>query len=288
MRVEPIKTKERDDLWFYEYQSENLKLGLRITEVLRNIQTPYQRLLVFETEEYGRAMALDGVLMFTEQNEFTYHEMMAHLLMSSHPDPRNVLVVGGGDGGCVREVVKYDCLEKVTLVDIDEEVTRASIDFFPEVSSGLKDPRVEICPTDALQYIKDHEDSFDVVIVDSTDPVDFAVGLFEAPFYQDVKRSLRDNGMVIAQTESPFISKELLNYTFNQMKSVFPEVHLAWGVTPFYPSGTWTYTIGSKGPDPRKRLREPVRETQYYSQEIHQTSFVLPPFIRKVIDRSGV
>lgn len=286
--MEPIKTQERDDLWFYEYQSENMKLGLRITQILRNIQTPYQRLLVFETEEYGRTMALDGVIMFTEQNEFTYHEMMAHLLMSSHPNPRNVLVVGGGDGGCVREVVKHDCLEKVTLVDIDEEVTRASVDFFPEVSCGLKDPRVEICPTDALQYIKDHEDSFDVVIVDSTDPVDFAVGLFEAPFYQDVKRSLRDNGMVIAQTESPFISAKLLNYTFNQMKSVFPEVYLSWGVTPFYPSGTWTYTIGSKGPDPREILREPVGETQFYSKEIHQTSFVLPPFIKKVIDRPVV
>lgn len=282
--MEPIKTKEKDDLWFYEYQSENLKLGLRITEILRNIQTPYQRLLVFETEEYGRTLALDGVIMFTEQNEFTYHEMMAHLLMSSHPDPKNVLVVGGGDGGCVREVVKYDCLESVTLVDIDKEVTRASIDFFPGVSSGLADPRVEICPTDALQYIKDHENSFDIVIVDSTDPVDFAVGLFEAPFYNDVKKSLRDKGMVIAQTESPFVSGKLLNYTFNQMKLAFPSVSLAWGIVPFYPSGAWTYTIGSKGPDPRNILREPNRETQYYSRKIHETSFVLPPFIQKILE----
>ncbi len=283
--MEPIKTREKDDLWFFEYQSENMKLGLRISEILRNIQTPYQRLTVFMTEQYGKVLALDGIIMFTEQNEFTYHEMMAHLLMSSHPDPRRVLVVGGGDGGCVREVVRHDCLEKVTLVDIDEEVTRASIDFFPAISQGLKDPRVEICPTDALAYIKEHEDSFDVVIVDSTDPVDFAVGLFEAPFYTDVRQSLREGGMVIAQTESPFVSPKLLNYTFNQMKSVFPEVQLAWGVTPFYPSGTWTYTIGSRGPDPREIRRTPAGKLRYYSADIHKAAFVLPPFIQEIIDR---
>lgn len=273
----------KNDLWFTEYQTSKMKLSLRITAILRNVKTKYQQLLVVETEQYGRALILDGALMFTDQNEFTYHEMMVHPLLTSHPDPRRILVVGGGDGGCVREIVKHDCVEEVYLVDIDEEVIEASREFFPAVSEGLRDERVKIRPMDALQFIKDHPGAFDVIIVDSTDPVDFAVGLFQAPFYRDVASALRGQGMVVAQTESPFVNKDLLAYTFGQMGSVFPQMSLCWGAMPTYPTGAWTYSIGSLGPDPRVILRSPSARTHYYSPEIHQAAFILPPFVQEIV-----
>lgn len=280
--IKPIPIR-KNDLWFTEYQTDHMRLGLRIRSILKNVKTPYQQLLVVETEQYGRALILDGALMFTDANEFAYHEMMVHPLLCSHPDPRRVLVVGGGDGGCVREITKHGCVEEIFLVDIDEEVIRASQEFFPRVSAGLSDCRVQVLPMDALQFIKDRPNHFDVIIVDSTDPVDFAVGLFEAPFYRDVYRALRDEGMVIGQTESPFVNKDLLAHTFLQVKSVFPQVHLCVGAMPTYPTGYWSYTIGSKGPDPRQILRKPASATQYYSAQVHSAAFALPPFVEALL-----
>ena len=280
--IEPMPIR-KNDLWFTEYQTNAMRLGLRITSILKNIKTDYQQLLVVETEEYGRALILDGALMFTDQNEFTYHEMMVHPLLSSHPDPRKVLVIGGGDGGCVREIVKYACVEEIYLVDIDEEVIKASLDFFPSVSEGLRDDRVTVLPMDALKFIKDHPATFDAIIVDSTDPVDFAVGLFEAPFYRDVAAALREEGMVVAQTESPFANRDLLSHSFRQMGTVFAHMFLCWGAMPTYPTGSWTYSIGSLGPDPRTIRRSPSGRTQYYSPDIHQASIFLPPFIEELL-----
>ncbi len=270
-----------NDLWFTEYQTPNMRLGLRITQVWRHVETPYQRLLVAETEEYGRVMVLDGAIQLTEKDEFTYHEMMAHVPLCAHPSPRQVLVVGGGDGGIVREVVKHPDVEQVVLVDIDAEVTKASRDFFPSVSCALDDPKVAILHEDALVFVKEHPASFDVIIVDSTDPVDFAAGLFCAPFYRDVYQALREDGILMAQTESPFAEPRMITPTCQQMRSVFPLVHLCWGSMPTYPTGTWTYMVGSRRHDPRT-LRSPVPQaTRYYSAALHEASFVLPPYLQE-------
>ncbi|MCD6183317.1 MAG: polyamine aminopropyltransferase [Thermovirga sp.] len=275
--------KRTADLWVTEYQTGNMRLGLRLKEILCNKQTPYQHLLVVDTFEYGKVMLLDGAIQITEKDEFTYHEMMAHVLMCSHPNPRRVLVVGGGDGGTVREIVKYPSLEKVFLVDIDEEVINASRKYFPSVSSGLDNEKVEIKPMDAIKFIKKMRDYFDVVIVDSTDPVDFAAGLFKSDFYMDVFNALRDNGMMIAQTESPFAEADIVKGAYDEMSKVFPIVKLCWGAMPTYPTGMWTYTVGSKGPDPSKPLRDVPVETRYYSRSIHEASFVLPRFVRELL-----
>jgi spermidine synthase len=275
--------RRETDLWFTEYQTPDMRLGLRISDILLNVQTPYQHLLVVKTEQYGNLMALDGAIMITDRDEFTYHEMMSHLALCSHPSPRRVLVVGGGDGGIVRELVRYDVLEKVTLVDIDEQVIEASRKFFPSVSSALDHPKVEVRPMDALVYIKDHQDEFDVIIVDSTDPVDFAAGLFEEAFFRDVHRALRDDGMVVSQTESPMGHPDILRTAYLEMKKVFPVVELCWGIMPTYPTGSWTYTLASKIHDPRKPFRLPPEGTKYYSPKIHEACFVLPPFLEKIL-----
>ena len=279
--------RRKADLWMTEYQTPNLRLGLRTRSILRNLQTSYQHLLVVDTEQYGKVLALDGAIQVTEKDEFTYHEMITHVALCSHPKPVEVLVIGGGDGGSIREILKHQSVKRAVLVDIDEEVIKASRDFFPSLSCSLDDPRVEVRPMDALEYIKNQKERFDVIIVDSTDPVDFAEGLFKEPFYCDVHGALREDGMVVAQTESPFAEPMLLRESVSEMKKVFPVVKLFWGAMPTYPTGMWTYTIGSKLHDPRQPLREKPNGTRYYTGEIHRAAFVLPPFLEELLGRKG-
>ena len=173
-----IRQKRTNELWFTEEQSVNMKLSLRVSDVLLNITSPYQDILLIQTAEYGRMLVLDGAIQITERDEFCYSEMMAHVALCSHPSPKRVLIVGGGDGGVLREVLRHKCVEKATLVDIDEEVINASKKFLPTINVALEDPRADVRPMDAIEFIASSDDEFDVAIVDSTDPVEFAAGLF--------------------------------------------------------------------------------------------------------------
>ena len=273
------RPKRFNELWLTEEQSPDMKLSLRVSDVLLNVKSPYQDILLVETGEYGRMMILDGAIQITERDEFCYSEMMAHVALSSHPDPRRVLIVGGGDGGVLREVLRHKSVEKATLIDIDEEVINASKRFLPTISAALEDPRADVKPMDAMVYIKAAKEEFDVAIVDSTDPVEFAAGLFESPFYRDIHNALKKDGMVVAQTESPFTDRNVVRDAFREMSSVFPVVRMYWGAMPTYPSGMWTYTVGSKTADPSLPLRPAPEGTKYYTSEIHRASFVLPPFV---------
>lgn len=275
--------KRTTDLWFSEYQTPNLRLGLRISGILANRHTAYQHLMVADTEQYGRLMALDGAIQVTERDEFTYHEMLSHIALSAHPNPRNVLVVGGGDGGTAREAVRHDSVDKVVLVDIDQEVMDASREFFPALSQGLDHSKVTVLAMDALEFIRGKRNVFDVVLVDSTDPVDFAEGLFMEPFYRDVFNSLTEDGFLVAQTESPFAEPAILSGAVAEMKRVFPIVRVYWGAMPTYPTGTWTYAIGSKKFDPWETRSSLPSGTRYYSGEIHKACFVLPPFLQDIV-----
>lgn len=275
--------KRSTDLWFTEYQTPNMRLGLRISRILANTQTPYQHLLVAETEQYGLLMALDGAIQVTEKDEFTYHEMLAHVALSAHPNPRNVLVVGGGDGGTAREAAKHDSVDQIVLVDIDQQVIDASREFFPALSVGLDDPKVSVLAKDAIEFIRGKKNVFDVALVDSTDPVDFAEGLFLEPFYRDVFNSLTEEGFIVAQTESPFADPAILFDAVFEMKKVFPTVRVYWGAMPTYPTGMWSYAIGSKKHDPSGIRSRIPRGTRYYSENIHKAAFVLPPFLEEII-----
>lgn len=280
--------KRNTDLWFTEFQTQNMQLGLKINNILRNVQTRYQHLLVAETIEYGRLLALDGAIQLTEKDEFCYHEMMAHIPISAHSLPERVLIVGGGDGGILRECLKHDFIKEVTLVDIDQEVINSSREFFPSISCAMDDPRARILTMDALEFIKENQNCFDVVIVDSTDPVDFAAGLFQSPFYGDVFNSLTSKGIVIAQTESPFAEPALLKQAVSEMKTAFKQVAVCLGYMPTYPTGMWSYTVGSKFNDPARIVNRPCNiKTKYYTAEIHKASFVLPPFVREIVEMEG-
>ena len=276
------RAKRTNDLWLTEESSEGLRLSLKVTDVLHRERTKWQDILVVDTPEYGRTLMLDGAFQLTERDEFTYSEMMAHVPLCSHPDPKCVLIVGGGDGAILKEVLKHPSVERCTLIDIDERVIAASKEWLPTVGCALSDPRADVRCMDAMEYLRTTSDRFDVAIVDSTDPVDFAAGLFQSPFYRDLKAVLNERGMMTELTESPFTDTALMCQSIREMRAVFPVVRMYWGVVPTYPSGMWTYGAASLSADPATPLRE-GSGTRWYTNAIHRAAFILPPFLEELI-----
>ncbi len=271
------------DLWFTEYQNENLSIGLRIKQTLHSEKTEFQDLDVVETEQYGRLLVLDGCVMTTDKDEFVYHEMISHVPLHTHPNPKRVLVVGGGDGGVIREIIKHPSVEKAVLAEIDGRVIEASKEYFPHIASGLSDPRVDVQVTDGIKYVKDHPGEFDVILVDSTDPIGPAVGLFAKEFYQSVYDALKPDGLFVAQTESPFANQSLIKNVFSDVKSVFKQAYLYLAFVPTYPTGMWSFTMGSKQYDPREPQALRPKDTKYYSTAVHQAAFALPRFVEELV-----
>ncbi len=276
------RPKRENELWLTEYSTDNLKLSMRVKDLIHTEKTPYQDLLIADTYEYGRTLMLDGAYQLTERDEFTYSEMMSHVPICAHPDPKNVMIIGGGDGAIMREVLKHSCVRKCTLIDIDERVIESSKEYMPFAGCSFSDSRADVKCMDAMKYIRETNERYDVVIIDSTDPVDFAAGLFQSGFYEDVKRVMTDSAMLTELTESPFTDTDLMVQAIREMRKVFPCVKMYWGVVPTYPSGMWTYGLASM----RECSCEPVRSiapTKYYTNEIHRASFILPPFLEELI-----
>lgn len=276
------RPKRDNELWLSEYSSDNLKLSMRVKSLIHTEKTPYQDLLIADTYEYGRALMLDGAYQLTEKDEFTYSEMMSHVPICAHPDPENVLIIGGGDGAIMREVLKHSCVKKCTLIDIDERVIESSKKYLPFAGCAFRDSRADVKCMDAMKFIRETSERYDVVIIDSTDPVDFAAGLFQSKFYDDVKRVMTDSAMLAELTESPFTDTDLMIQAINEMRKVFPCVKMYWGVVPTYPSGMWTYGLASVRESSFEPLRT-VTPTRYYTNEIHRASFILPPFLEELI-----
>lgn len=276
-------------LRFTEDQTDNLRISLRVREVLHHTQSPYQEVLIVDTHEWGRMLALDDVIQTSERLEFGYHEMIAHVPLFAHPNPERVLVVGGGDGGTIREVVKHPTVQQVVLAEIDQAVIDASKNYLPSISTGLDDPRCRLAVGDGIKHVADSTGEYDVIIVDSTDPVGPAIGLFHEDFYRLAFNALRSGGIFVAQTESAYYNRQLIARVQQALGNVFPTAGLYWGVAPEYPGGFWTYSIASKGPDPVHVPAERYAErgfegfaTKYYSPAIHAAAFVLPPFVAEL------
>lgn len=276
------RPKRQNELWLTEYSTDNLKLSMRVKEILHTEKTPYQELLIADTYEYGRVLMLDGAYQLTEKDEFTYSEMMAHVPICAHKNPENVMIIGGGDGAIMREVLKHECVKKCTLIDIDERVIECSKKYLPFAGCSFSDSRADVKCMDAMKYIRETNERYDVVIIDSTDPVDFAAGLFQANFYADVKRLMNPEAMLSELTESPFTDRDLMTQAINEMRKVFPIVKIYWGVVPTYPGGMWTYGLASMSDEPDVPLRE-VKPARYYTKEIHKASFILPPFLAELM-----
>lgn len=272
------------NLWVTEYQTPSLGFSCKAAQTLRVEQTLFQHLAVVETEQFGRMLLLDGMIQTTEKDEWVYHEMITLVALNVHPQPEQVLIIGGGDGGSLREVVRHPGVKKGLLVEIDERVVQASRDYFPDLCAAFSDPKAEVMIADGIEYIKKNHNRFDVVIVDSTEPVGPAVQLFSPQFYKDVFAALKEDGLLVVQSESPFFNAEVIKLAYHGIKQSFPITELYLASIPTYPSGLWSFTIGSKRYDPRRPITEYGEGLKYYNPLVHQASFQLPGFVRKIIE----
>lgn len=268
--------------WYTEKQTENFGITMKINKTLHTEQTNFQYLEMAETAEWGNMLFLDGMVMTSEKDEFVYHEMVAHVPLFTHPNPENVLVVGGGDGGVIREILKHPSVKKATLVDIDGKVIEYSKKFLPSIASGLEDARVEVIVGDGFMHIAESENEFDVIMVDSTEPVGPAVNLFSKGFYAGISKALKEDGIFVAQSDNPWFTPDLIKQVQSDVREIFPITKLYLANIPTYPSGLWSFTIGSKKYNPLEVPAERFHdiETKYYTPELHNAAFVLPKFVK--------
>lgn len=274
------------DLWYTEDYTEDVRFSYRVTDLLLRKQTKYQLLEILQTPEFGRLMLLDGKVMVTDRDEHIYHEMLVHPAMLAHPDPKRVLVVGGGDGGTIREIVRYPGIEKAVLAEIDDEVIEACKEYFPNLTTGFIDPRVEFQIGDAAAYVRNSLSSgerFDVCFIDCTDvtgpgPVDIAASLITDEFLDNLHDILTPNGIMVAQSESPVYSQEYLKQYAARLSQRFPHVATYVIMVPSY-AGLWSLTWAAKTIEPTSPsseiTRTPPEGLKYYSQHLFQAALAM-------------
>ena len=280
-----------DQSWFSEiHPATGSAFSLKLKGTLHEAQSPYQRIAVHATEAFGHLMAIDGYIMLSTRDNFLYHEMMAHPALFTHPEPKRVLIVGGGDCGTLREVLKHPDVETVIQVDIDAEVTRAAERYFPELCVSNHDPRAQLCFEDGIAWVKNAEmGSYDVIIVDSTDPVGPAEGLFAEPFLRDCHRALGADGLLVQQSESPLFHLDgiLLPLHRALRAAGFADTHTLHFPQCVYPSGWWTATLARKtGRVSDFREADAAAKpfaTEYYNAEIHRAALATPEFMRRAL-----
>ena len=275
------------DKWYTEiYPDDGAAFSLQIKDRIHEEQTEYQYLEIFETEQFGRLMTLDGLVMLTDRDNFIYHEMMTHPALFTHPDPKRVAVIGGGDCGCVKEVLKHP-VESVIQIELDERVTRVSEEYFPALCTSNQDPRASFEFTDGIKWMEQAgEGEYDVIIIDSTDPVGPALGLFSAEFYKTCHRALGEHGVLIAQSESPLFHQQIiLDVNRNMKEAGFNHRAVFQFAQCVYPSGWWTATLASKAVSPsgfrEADAQNRIFETSYYNAGIHRGAMAQPEFLKK-------
>jgi len=273
------------DMWLKEGQIKDAAMTYKIKETLVTKSSKYQELAILDTYAFGRMLVLDGIVQTTIADEFVYHEMITHIPLFTHKNPKKVLVVGGGDGGVIREILKHPSVEKAILCEIDEIVVEECLKFLPEISCELKNPRCEVFIGDGIKYVHEHKNEFDIIIVDSTDPFGAAEGLFAGSFYKEIYECLTVDGIFIAQTETPFYLPEVVKKVFNDANVIFPITKLFMAAIPTYPGGFWSFTIGSKKYDPENvDLKNTIDfSTKYYTKKLHKSCFTLPKYIEDII-----
>ena len=275
--------------YYHEITPSGFGIAIKAGKLLYSKQSEFQKVEVFETESaLGRVLTLDDLMMTTEGDEFHYHEMIAHVPMMHHPNPKTVLVIGGGDGGTIREVLKHDTVEKAVLCEIDGLVIEACKEHLPTIACELDNPKCEILVEDAIEYIKDKENMFDIVLIDSTDPMGPGEGLFTEEFYTNVKRSLKKGGIVAAQSESPFVNKEEIKKMYNLLKKVFPICSTFTSNIPTYPGGYWAWAFCSVDVKPleyfnEERAAEIIPTCKIYNKEYHNARFALPNHLKELL-----
>ncbi len=280
------------ELWYTEHHTPNTGLTLKVRQTLYVGKSGYQSIEVLDTVDYGRVLLLDGLVMTTDRDEYIYHEMITHPALFVHQKPENVLVIGGGDGGAIRETVKHPEVSKAVLCEIDPMVVDVSRRFFPGLSAELEgNPRVEVNIQDGIRFLESCSGRWDVIMVDSTDPVGPATGLFEEDFFRKCANALRPEGILVAQSESPFYHLELQVKMKRALCAAgFSSVYFYTAPVPTYPGGFWSWVMAGRDYHPLKDFHEDRLEglasgLRYYTPDIHRAAFCLPAFMKKALER---
>ncbi len=278
------------EYWFSEMHTPNVKLSIRVDKQVYSGQSEYQRIDVFDSPEFGRFLVLDGYMMLTQKDEFIYHEMITHVPLAVHPRAKDILVIGGGDGGVVRELVKYDDIESIDLVEIDEEVTRVCKEYLPFTACSFDDPRVHLHFEDGLKFVRSVKDKYDLIIVDSTDPFGPGEGLFTREFYGNCYKALHEDGIMVNQHESPFYTEDAIacQRAHKRIVESFPKAKVYQAHIPSYPSGHWLFGFASKKYHPLRDLNEKKWNARgikcrYYTTTLHKGAFYIPAYVEELL-----
>lgn len=278
------------EFWFFENHTPNVQISIRVDKQLYSGKSEFQRIDVFESPEFGRFLTLDGYMMLTEKDEFIYHEMITHVPMAVHPSVKKVLVIGAGDGGVVRELVRYPDIEKIDMVEIDSLVVEVCKKFLPLTACRLNDPRLTIYYEDGLRFVRSKENEYDLIIVDSTDPFGPGEGLFTKEFYGNCYKALKDDGILINQHESPFYPEDAsaCQRAHKNIVKTFPIAKVYQAHIPTYPSGHWLFGFASKKYHPLKDLDEikwnmRSLSCRYYTTTLHKGAFYIPAYVENLL-----
>lgn len=284
------------DGWFAEISDTmwpGSAMSLKVQEVLFAGKSKYQDVLVFKSTNWGNVLVLDNCIQVTERDEFSYQEMIAHLALNSHPNPKRALVIGGGDGGVLREILKHSTIEEAWLCDIDETVIEVSKKYLPNMAKAYNDPRTKVHIGDGFKFLADYKDTFDVIITDSSDPEGPAEALFQKSYFELLKGALTEKGVITTQAESIWLHMDIISQLKKDCQEIFPVVEYAYTSIPTYPSGTIGFMVCSK--DGSANVKKPLRfewddkfveeNLRYYNARIHEASFVLPQWADKILNK---
>lgn len=282
------------ELWYTEQHTENVRFSIKVDKPLYTGQSEFQRIDVFKSSEFGTFFTLDGLMMVTEKDEFIYHDMIVHVPMATNPKIKNVLVIGAGDGGTVRELTRYNAITNIDMVEIDKMVVDVCREYLPQTACKLDDPRVNLYFEDGLKFVRTKENTYDLIIVDSTDPFGPGEGLFTKEFYGNCYKALKEDGILVNQHESPYYSSyaSSMQRAHKRIKEFFPVCRVYQAHIPTYPSGHWLFGFASKKYDPLTDIDEQAwnslgLKTRYYNTEIHKGSFALPNYVKELLANSG-
>lgn len=281
------------DLWFTEKHTDDVNFTIKVRKQLYSGKSYYQQIDVFDTFEFGRVLVLDGFIMLTEKDEYIYHEMVTAVPMAVNPDIKNVLVIGAGDGGTIRELTRYASVENIDMVEIDEQVVEVCREYLPQTACRFDDPRVHLFFEDGLKFVRRKSDEYDLIIVDSTDPFGPGEGLFTKEFYGNCFKALTDSGILINQHESTYYDSyvDMVTRTHKRIGASFPVTMVYQAHIPTYPSGHWLFGFASKNLHPvydlqADRWNSLGIKTGYYNTELHKGCFALPNYVLEILENS--
>ena len=279
------------EMWFSDEHTEDVKLSIRVREQLFSAQSEFQQIDVLDSKEFGKILVVDGDLTLTEKDEFIYHEMITHVPMAVHPLVKDVMVIGGGDGGVVRELVKYEEIEHIDMVEIDPLLVEVCRKYLPQIACSLNDPRVQIFHEDGLRFVRSKTDCYDLIIIDSPNPFGLGEGLFTKEFYGNCFGALREDGIMINQNESPFYTEEAFQCQrmHKRILETFPICRVYQAHLPSYPSGHWLFGFASKKYHPLTDLNGVAWKlkgihTRYYEPRLHAGVFALPVYVEELLE----